>query len=187
MRLLLHENNTMRLTDRQMERRELRQLAGKPGAHLAVLYGRRRIGKTYLLQHIWEKASIFYYLASDTTPEFNRREFIEELAAHTGRTGALKPEDLGTWRAVFRELLRVPGQEPFVIILDEFQYLLGGEDDVRSQPWDLSSRGSSGRPTSDCARPETCRPSALGATGRGSIATAGVSNSISSSGYRTTH
>ena len=123
----------MALIDRQMERRELRQLASKAGAHLAVLYGRRRIGKTYLLQHLWEQAEVFYYLASDTTPEFNRRELIEELAAQTGRTEALKPEDLGTWRSVFRELLRVPKKGPFVIILDEFQYLLGGEDDVRSQ------------------------------------------------------
>ena len=130
----------MSLVDRQIERNELRRLGTQPGAHLAILYGRRRIGKTHLLQHVWADEPVLYYLASDTTPEFNRREFIEALAEYSGRQGSLAPEDFGSWRGVFRELFRAGDNEPLVVIIDEFQYLLGGDDDVRSQfvaIWDM--------------------------------------------------
>ncbi len=128
----------MELVDRERECEELRELAGRPGADLAILYGRRRIGKTYLLQQVWGEMETFYYLASDTTAEFNRRQFVEEMAEHLEGErglpgGSLEPEDLGTWRAVFRELFRSRGEEPFVVVLDEFQYLLGGADEIRSQ------------------------------------------------------
>lgn len=122
-----------RLVDRETECRELRELAERPGAHMAVLYGRRRIGKTHLLQHLWEDDSVFYYLASDISPAFNRREFVQELAAYTGRDDELQPEDLGSWRAVFRELFRVGADGDFVAVIDEFQYLVGGDDEIRSQ------------------------------------------------------
>lgn len=128
----------MELVDRERECEELRELAGRPGANLAILYGRRRIGKTYLLRQVWGGMETFYYLASDTTAEFNRRQFVEEMADHLEDEhrlpgGNIEPEDLGTWRAVFRELFRSTGEEPFVVVLDEFQYLLGGEDEIRSQ------------------------------------------------------
>lgn len=123
----------MPFIDRQRERAGLDRLVEREGAHLAVLYGRRRIGKTYLLQHLRRDRETFYYLAADTTPEFNRRQFVEELSDHLGRGDTLRPEDVGTWRAVFRELFRSADDEPLVVILDEFQYLLGGKDEVRSQ------------------------------------------------------
>lgn len=127
--------------DRDTERAELSRLLNRPGKKLALLYGRRRIGKTYLLRNAWPREHLFYYLASDTTPDFNRHEIIREAAAWSNQTDIIHPEDYPTWRAVFRLLFRLKGNEPLVIVLDEFQYLLGGDDDVRSQfvaVWDIA-------------------------------------------------
>ncbi len=132
----------MTLIDRTTETAELRELATRPGHHLAILYGRRRIGKTYLLSSIWGELATFYYLASDTTPAFNRRDFLREFAAFTG-DDTLTADDLPSWRFIFRELFRHHPDEPLVVVLDEFQYLLGGEDDIRSQlvaVWDRLER-----------------------------------------------
>ena len=131
------------LINRTGERKELRRLAEKPGHHLAILYGRRRIGKTFLLSRIWEKFPVFYYLASETTAEFNRRDFIRELADFCEDWTTVDPADLPSWRFVFRELFRCHEDRPMVVVLDEFQYLLDGDDDIRSQlvaVWDRLQR-----------------------------------------------
>lgn len=133
------------LVDRTEERRQLRRLTEKPGHHLAILYGRRRIGKTYLLSRMWREVPVFYYLSSDTTPEFNRRDFIRELSEFCDDQAMHGPKELPSWRFVFRELFRCHEDRPMVVVIDEFQYLLGGDDDIRSQlvvVWDRLQRNN---------------------------------------------
>jgi AAA+ ATPase superfamily predicted ATPase len=128
------------MIDRETERGELRTLMEQPKKSLALLYGRRRVGKTFLLRNTWPSENVFYYLASDTTPAFNRRELVRDAATWSDQHSVVEPEDYPTWRAVFRFLFQLRGDEPLVIVLDEFQYLLGGDDDIRSQfiaVWDL--------------------------------------------------
>ncbi|MFW6192300.1 MAG: ATP-binding protein [Gemmatimonadota bacterium] len=131
-----------RFVDRQIELDELRALSARPGPALALLYGRRRVGKTYLLDEAWADAERFYYLATDSTPARNRMELIRELAGWTGRDH--QPEDFPTWRTVFRHLAGLTGERPLVVVLDEFPYLMGDEDDdVVSQlaaVWDREVR-----------------------------------------------
>jgi hypothetical protein len=98
---------------------------------LALLYGRRRVGKTFLINHVWPDAQTFYYAASDTTTELNRRELVGELSRWLDEE--LRAEDYPTWRTVFRFLLQARAPEPVVVILDEYQYLRNQEEDVDSQ------------------------------------------------------
>lgn len=63
--------------DREAEQHTLRRLAGA-GRHLALLTGRRRVGKTFLLTHTWSDPPLFFFTASKTTPEINRRQLIED-------------------------------------------------------------------------------------------------------------
>jgi hypothetical protein len=128
--------------DRDRELAELTSLADGGRPALALLFGRRRVGKTYLLDQLARHRRSFYYLAADTTGALNRRELLGELRAFHGRD--IDPEDFPTWRAVFRLLLELTGEEPLLVVLDEFQYLLGGEDDVASQlvaVWDRELEG----------------------------------------------
>lgn len=128
--------------DREAEVRELRRLSERAGPSLALLYGRRRVGKTHLLDHVWQEPERFYFLASDTTPDRNRRELLRELERWSG--APLPPEDFPTWRTVFRRLTELADERPLVVVLDEFQYLMGGDDDVVSQlvaVWDREVAG----------------------------------------------
>src|SRR5829696_8306356 len=90
------------MIDREMEVTELGALLRRRGPVLALLHGRRRVGKTFLLNHVWPDAQTFYYVASDATTELNRRELLAELGRWLGEE--LKPEDFGTWRTIFRLL-----------------------------------------------------------------------------------
>lgn len=112
------------IIDRELEQQELRALREEKTPQLALLYGRRRIGKTHLLTHTWPPEQTFYWTASETTPAQNREQLIRDVSQWAKES--FDPKDYPTWRTVFRLLLELRAQQPLVIILDEFQYL--GED-----------------------------------------------------------
>ena len=132
------------LVDRNNETNELLSLSrtGKP--EMALLYGRRRVGKSFLLGNIWNNP--FYFLAADTTSETNRNDLLNEFEQWSGNK--LNTEDYPTWRSVFRLIFQTQnanGQSP-VLILDEFQYLLAHKDNIVSQLtaiWDRELNSSS--------------------------------------------
>ena len=112
------------IVDRHDERARLASLLDDGAPRLVLLYGRRRVGKTYLLTHVWSAERAFYFTAAATTPEQNRRQLIADLADWSGED--VRAEDYPTWRAVFRLLFDFRSPDPLAIVLDEFQYL--GED-----------------------------------------------------------
>jgi AAA+ ATPase superfamily predicted ATPase len=116
--------------DRETERAQLRALLDRPGPSLALVYGRRRVGKTYLLTHTWPEEQTFYFVAAEGTSALNRRELIQAVARRFSLQ--LDPADYPTWRTVFRLLYELRTPEPLVVILDEFQYLMGTRDGVPS-------------------------------------------------------
>jgi AAA+ ATPase superfamily predicted ATPase len=116
------------IIDREREQERLRELAKDPAPQMALLYGRRRVGKTYLLTHLWSSDRAFYFTASTVTPEQNRRQLIAQVSEWTGDPH--RPQDYPTWRTVFRLLLSLNGDHPLVVVLDEFQYLGESEQDL---------------------------------------------------------
>ncbi len=109
------------LVDRETERRSLRSLLDRGGARIALITGRRRVGKTYLLARSWPPEHTFLFAATRSTPEQNRRQLVLDAAAWSGEP--LDPSDYPSWRAVFDLLWRVRPDEPLVVVIDEFQYL----------------------------------------------------------------
>jgi uncharacterized protein len=111
----------MPLIDREHEKATLEGLLEVGTHQLALVYGRRRVGKTYLLNNVWPEASVFYFTAAETTEAQNRATLVEDLAEWAGEP--LNADDYPSWRAVFRLLLDIRTPEPIVVVLDEFQYL----------------------------------------------------------------
>ena len=132
------------LVDRHDEVHQLNALlkAGEP--RLALLTGRRRVGKTFLLAHAWERGSCFLFTASNTTPEINRRQLLEDLAAWSEET--IYPEDYPTWRSVFHLLLDIRTEKPLVVVLDEFQYLGDGDGGAAEVASELNAAWERQRP-----------------------------------------
>lgn len=109
------------LVDRTDELAALRALLTRDTPQLALLYGRRRVGKTHLLNHVWPRKQVFYFTAAETTEEQNRATLVRDLADWLNQE--LHVEDYPTWRAVFRLLMDARTPEPLAVVLDEFQYL----------------------------------------------------------------
>lgn len=137
------------LVDRVSEQQALRALLKRAGPSMAVLYGRRRVGKTFLLKHTWPKARVFYFAAVDGTSELNRRALLEAVARFSGL--AISERDYATWRRVFELILELGDEEPTVVILDEYQYLHGDPnenvDSALAAVWESHvNRRPKGRP-----------------------------------------
>lgn len=119
------------LFDREPEWRELARFVAMPLAVplVAVVYGRRRQGKTYLLEELAAACGGFYHQALE-------EERAPALARIAGAVSAFAgaPELPGArfddWATAFRSLAERAGGR--LIVLDEFPYL------VRTSP-DLSS------------------------------------------------
>ena len=121
------------IVDREGPIEALTEMAYGKGQSLALIYGRRRVGKTYLLTNLWPNAAhgddggptAFYFTASATSPAINRQVLISEAGRWAGME--LRPEDHPTWRTVFRTLFDLMPDRDLVILLDEFQYLANDE------------------------------------------------------------
>ena len=130
--------------DREVELAELHELADRRGRPtIALVYGRRRVGKTYLLDHAWPDRRVFYFVAADATTDLNRSELIRELTRWSGRP--LDSVEYPTWRTVFRLLGDFAAEQPLIVVLDEFQYLMGEHDDIASQLVAIFDRELRGR------------------------------------------
>lgn len=117
------------------------------GGQMAMLYGRRRLGKTYLLQRFFASSPVkahCYYLADQTTAVTQRRELAAQVLDALPDPGVAGPEEIAvSWNALFRYVSqtcrRRAGAETarFGLILDEFPYLVDQSPELPSvlQSW----------------------------------------------------
>ncbi|MGH9163792.1 MAG: ATP-binding protein [Vicinamibacteraceae bacterium] len=134
------------IIDREAEVQRLRELLARRAPQLVLMYGRRRVGKTYLLSRAWngEKISTFYFTASETTPAQNRHSLLDAFATWSGEH--VHAEDYPTWRSVFRLLLDHRAPEPLVVTIDEFQYLGESPRDLTAVASELNAAWEMRRP-----------------------------------------
>ena len=148
----LHELAALNRTWRQAARQ----------GQMALVYGRRRVGKTYLLQHFFgtdpchpESAKRHCYsLAEQTTATAQRAVLAAQVLEALPDAGVSEAELSVSWNAILRHVSyhcrAVPGrnnvgdensagdeEQPFGLILDEFPYLVAQSPELPSvlQAW----------------------------------------------------
>lgn len=122
------------LFDREAEWRDLTDFAtgDVPGTRLAIVRGRRRQGKSYLLRRLVQATDGFYYQAV----EEDRSQALAGLGRALGEFlevpgGRLALDD---WGDALRALGDMPvGRSPLTVVLDEFPYLLNHSPELPSQ------------------------------------------------------
>ena len=122
----------MEFFDRTRELTALEERWEADGAQFALLYGRRRVGKTYLLQHFLADKPHCYFLAAQTTLSENLAQLAEAVLAAVPGSG-YAPGDLTTLNAILRFIGNTARENRFALVLDEFQYLLEQDKAIASQ------------------------------------------------------
>lgn len=104
--------------------------AQDPGALLGIMYGRRRQGKTLLLELLAEACDGFLFMGLQQS----RVQNLADLAAAYSRKTGLAGASFGSWHDAIDALLRL-GQAPGLpvpVILDEFGYLTDSAPELPS-------------------------------------------------------
>ena len=111
------------LFDRDLEWAELSEFAASDerGAALGLVYGRRRQGKTLLLELLALETSGFMFGATQQSEAQNLADLGSAYAAYRGLR---QPVAFAGYREAFDELLRLGEDRPTAVIIDEFPYLV---------------------------------------------------------------
>lgn len=111
-----------RLFDRETEWHELTEYttSPRPGAALGLVYGRRRQGKTLLLELLALELGGFMFAA---TQQSEAQNLADLGAAYGAYRGLRQPVVFPGYREALDELLRLGEERPVTVIIDEFPYL----------------------------------------------------------------
>jgi len=120
-------------------------------SEFCVMYGRRRVGKSTLLEHFVRDKPSFFYLAGKETRRLQLRRFVRELGEALGDplTGKV---NVSSWDEALTLVDRC--LEPFcqrheckkaILIFDEFQWMCNGSPELLSDLqrfWDKRWKGA---------------------------------------------
>lgn len=127
--------------NRKQEFALLESLWEKKTAQFAVVYGRRRVGKTALLNRFASNKKIIHWLAYRATSQDLLKDLSQKLHAYF-YSGQGVPADFsyGSWQNLFETMALIAEQRKIGIVIDEFPYLVEAEPSLPSllqAQWDL--------------------------------------------------
>ncbi len=111
----------MKFIDRKREMSTLEKEYNRENSFV-VLYGRRRTGKTTLIKEFIKDKNAFYFFADKQNEYLQINRFKNQLAEHF-KDEFLKKIEINDWDTVFDYFINKIGNEKFVLVIDEFQYL----------------------------------------------------------------
>jgi AAA+ ATPase superfamily predicted ATPase len=125
---------------RQGELKELNRILSQPGAQFILVYGRRRVGKTTLLLNWAEQSgkACIYWVANRDTPAQVRLGFTRAVWRWAHPESQAVPR-FDTWEDVFETTAQLTGDQPVILILDEFSYAAESDPSLASHlqaAWD---------------------------------------------------
>jgi uncharacterized protein len=116
--------------DREFEWSELVRFSAAdiPRATLGVVSGRRRQGKTYLLDALVRAGGGFLYTATETTATDALRQFGAALGRYRQEPSPFRFAD---WDEALAQVMRIPGG-PATVVIDEFPFLARASPELPS-------------------------------------------------------
>jgi len=130
--------------DREEERALLEREWQGSGGRLIILYGRRRIGKTRLIDEFIRDKPGILYIAEDASPHIQITQLKVRCAEYFGDP-LLAGLDIRTWDQLFTYLAQKPLNKRTYLVIDEFTYLIKNDPSILSalqKSWDRSITGS---------------------------------------------
>jgi len=129
-----------RFVDREVELSRLRECYSSDNPELIVIFGRRRLGKTQLVQHSLEgRDGAIIYQATQTTPQVQLDEFVDIASNAFHEIEHVKQ----SWESLLGYLIEQGG----IVVLDEFPYLIDADKSIPSviqRLWDQHLQNTSG-------------------------------------------
>jgi hypothetical protein len=117
--------------NRKDELAALRSWWERPGAALGIVWGRRRVGKTSLLEEFARDKRVVFHTAAGRPVEDELRLLSEASAgAVSGRPRDLGARPFRDWDDAFEFLAAAATRERLLLVVDEFPDLVGASPEV---------------------------------------------------------
>jgi AAA+ ATPase superfamily predicted ATPase len=133
------------LIDRERELSTLHTAASRPGGQLVIVWGRRRTGKTYLLQAFVESYRCIYYTATQQSAQIELAAFTDAVRTALGSVGLPPGYAFPDWSTALNWVTDAAADQRLVLVLDEFSYLAAstpGLESIAQRWWDQRGRTS---------------------------------------------
>ena len=129
---------------RKRELKTLNDLNRRQGSQFLVLYGRRRIGKTYLIRHWLDQVApeipTLYWVATQTSTVRQLRDFSQTLFRYINPNIPISPDfSYQSWETALQQVAQLAQTGRFVLVLDEFTYVMQANPELASilqRVWD---------------------------------------------------
>lgn len=127
----------MKFINRANELTALAKARANEQSGFAVVYGKRRVGKTELIKQFLKDHSGLYFLA-DRRPVAAQLKEVSQLLGEYFKDSFILERGFGDWVQIFR-YLKEKCTKPFVFAIDEFPYLIETDNSITSlfqKGWD---------------------------------------------------
>ncbi len=138
-----------RLIDREREMASLKRAASQAAAgvpQLVVMWGRRRVGKTFLLSHFAKDRRAVFFGATQQAQGIELSRLAEAVRRDLGDQAAdLAGGGFAGWEAALRFFAAIASEQPLMVVLDEVPYLTAstpGFASVVQAVWDHLPAGT---------------------------------------------
>lgn len=133
------------LINRRTELAALEARARDSGGQLVLIWGRRRSGKTFLLQHFAKAHRTVYFAATQQSEPVELANFTASVRQTLGERGLPSGYVFPDWGTALDWVADATGRRRLVVVLDEFPYLAGstrGLESIVQRWWDQRGRDS---------------------------------------------
>lgn len=131
------------LINRRSELAALEARASAGDGQLVLIWGRRRSGKTFLLQHFAKGRQTVYFAATQQSEPIELANFTASVRQTLGDRGLPPGYAFPDWGTALDWIAEAAGQKRLVVVIDEFPYLAGstrGLESVVQRWWDQRGR-----------------------------------------------
>jgi len=116
---------------REAELSKLNELFASDKYECAVIYGRRRVGKTTLIKEFIKGKKAIYFLSREATGNINLINFSSDVYAVTAKELRGKAF-FSDWERAFDYIHDLAKKERMILVIDEFPYLANGYRPISS-------------------------------------------------------
>jgi AAA+ ATPase superfamily predicted ATPase len=122
----------MDIIGRREEMRELQRYYDSDRPELIIVYGRRRVGKTYLIKEFFENKLVFYFTGTVDTPNHENLANFDKAIREFGGTINRASKNWGDAFAKLKALLAGKPANKKIVFFDEMPWLDTRESDFLS-------------------------------------------------------
>lgn len=116
---------------RNEELKKLNEMYDSDKFEFAIVYGRRRVGKTSLIKKFCENKKSIYFLSREASGEINLKNFSKDVFSVVAQsfTGMSNFND---WESALDYIYKISKDERIILVIDEYPYLAGGFKSISS-------------------------------------------------------